>query len=677
MAMNLSSAAIVRRLLAVGLLAALVAALPAAGLSAPTAEATPQARGYWLVVRSERDGEWRSYVVRPDGTRLTPLVPRVAGAATEAAAVSRDGSTIAYQDSYEGPHEGIYVSRANGTGLRRVVQQALFGALSPNGKTLAFEYGSPSRLDIIGTDGRGRRRLGSGSLERIDWSPNGKALALIPYSTGSRNTVVVRPLRGRERTLARGFGLSSPSWSPDGRWIAYSRAFREDRRNGLYVVRPNGREPHRVAKGLSFVFSWSRDGKRLAFGIGTSGDVGIVGVNGRGFRRLHLRGLGLIDALRWSPDGRQLILGAPGTVRKEGTAEANRIWIVGTNGRGLRPVTRMVGAFDLVGLTRAAPVLKPAAPLLPSERVIAADTVATGTPIADLSADGSRVAFVVQWTAADCDHVVVWNPGTRALDRFTRPVGCPIRSGVRLFDVELAGSRAAWVSASGCGNFCDIVMRSATLAQRSPRALTSDSEEQGTDLDYHLRGDDELLVFNDRSRLVRIGGGSEKCAEGGGSAAICRTIRQGAHAAAVDSASAGRIAIRERDAVAVVDEGGALVRVFPFAPDEVSAARLDGDHLAVARSGGLDVYSVATGQGELQRSLPSGYELVDVDGGVAVLRRENSLILLQLGDGRSRTLTLPRGPVLADLEAPGLYYSYTSEEGSGRVVFVPRPALVP
>jgi len=32
--------------------------------------------------------------------------------------------------------------------------------------------------------------------------------------------------------------------------------------------------------------------------------------------------------------------------------------------------------------------------------------------------------------------------------------------------------------------------------------------------------------------------------------------------------------------------------------------------------------------------------------------------------------------VLADLEPPGLYYSYATEDGGGRVVFVPRAELL-
>lgn len=658
----------VRRLLAASIFTTLVAAIPAAVLHTQAAQATALARGYWLVLASPRDGLTRPYSIRSDGSRLTPLAPRVGGTYMQPTAVSRDDSTIAYWDLHDGPHEGIYVSRANGAGLHRVVQKGWFAGLSPNGKKVAFTSGYPSRLFVIGTDGRGRRRLGKGTDDRVDWSRDGKALLLtVEAPRFPRMAIVVRSLSGRERVVVRGAWLGEARWSPDGRWIAYLRFHGEDRANGIYVVRPNGTGRHRVAQGSAFPYSWSRDGRRIAFAKSGQADVRIVGVDGRGLRRLRLRGVGsTINGLTWTPDGHSLIL------------DTSQIWIVGANGRGLRRVTKMVGGFELVGWTRAAPAGPPAPPLLPSERVVAPNTIATGTPIADLSADGARVAFIVKWTAADCDHVVVWTPATSALDRFTRPGSCPDppggHSGVSVYDVELAGSRAAWVSASGCGNFCDFGMQSATLSQRSPSVVETISAESDTDFDFHLHGHGELLVFNDGSRLVRIGAGTQKCQESA-PRSRCTLLRRGAHAEPADSVSGSRIAVREPAAVAVLDEHGAVVRVFPFASNEVRAARLDGDRLVVATRSVLEVYDVATGMGVAQQPLPAGYALLDVDGGIAVLRHEASVMLLSLDDGRSRTFTPGARPVIADLEPPGLYYSYSTPEGSGRVVFVPRPQL--
>jgi hypothetical protein len=51
-------------------------------------------------------------------------------------------------------------------------------------------------------------------------------------------------------------------------------------------------------------------------------------------------------------------------------------------------------------------------------------------------------------------------------------------------------------------------------------------------------------------------------------------------------------------------------------------------------------------------------------------------MLLRLDDGRSYTLAPGGEPALADLEGPGLYYSYATGDGGGRVAFLPRAQVL-
>lgn len=82
-----------------------------------------------------------------------------------------------------------------------------------------------------------------------------------------------------------------------------------------------------------------------------------------------------------------------------------------------------------------------------------------------------------------------------------------------------------------------------------------------------------------------------------------------------------------------------------------------------------------SGQAVVQRQLPTDSVLLDADRGIAVIRRPQTIMLLRLDDGRSSTIA-PRTELLhADLEPRGLYYSYTTDDGGGRVVFVPRSEL--
>lgn len=655
----------VPRLLVAVASAAVVATLPASGLPAPAAGGTPQARGYRVVVTSNRDGVKRGYSVLADGSHLAPLLPR--GRRLVPVAVSANGRTVAYMKvgTEPDPTGAVYVSRGSGAGFRLIARRGYAPSLSRDGRLLAF---TTKDLWIAATDGRGRRRLERcGSCAMLDWAPGGKALVFDEWGgtdDASRYDIVVQPLHGKRRRLVRvhtddvdgGF----PSWSPNGRWIAYIDDG-NDRPRGLWVVRPNGSRLHRVAAGFGFSYAWSPDGRRLAFVRGyIASGVSIVDPGGHE-KRLRL-GVA-VAAVAWSPDGRELLLAA----RAGGDPE--QIWAVGTDGRGLRRLTSG-GSNTLLGTTRMPPMLPAAAPVPSSERVASAATVETTAPIADLSADGQRVAFLVGKTLTDCHHAAVWTPGATSVERFALQAPCWYPRDA-LIEVELAGSRAAWIAhRKGGYPGGEYALTSATLAEPTPWTVSLRGLERGQVWDYHLRGHGDFLLFNDGSRLVRIGTGSEMCDGGRAATNRCATLKRGAHAAAVDSVSGGLIAIREPDAVAVLDLQGNVVRLFPFAPGGADAARLDGGRLVVWRFGALEAYDVGTGALELSRPVPAGYRLVDADGGVAVLVRDDTALLVRLGDGASRTFT-PGGPIVAELEPTGLYYAHRVGNG-GRLVFVPR-----
>jgi Tol biopolymer transport system component len=621
-----------REALAGTLVAAVLVGSSLEAQSASAAKSSGLAASYWLVLASDRDGTNRAYSIRPDGSRLTPLLPKSRSHPPQA--VSANGRVVAYNDGY--------VSRADGSGLRRIGKGGWSMALSRNGRSLAFT--APDGIWLVGTNGRGRRRVVSGRWTfEPDFSPDGKAIAYSSF-VGDDEYVFVKPLRGKRRRLGLG---KRPKWSPDGRWIAYAGS------DGARVVRPNGTQRHRVAQG-AVAFSWSPNGKELAF---DAGYLGVVGAAGGQVRKIDTHGLEPSFPV-WAPDGRRLFVTLTG-----------QLWTVGRDGRGLRRLTG-AGGNAALGWTRLAPIQPRAKPLPPTERVVDGRTVATRKPVSDLAADGARAAFVTA-SPIDCDHAAVWTPASKAIARFDFPHLClPTSTGSGIYDLELAGSRAAWVHYGG-GNTWEFRLKSATLTDREPVQLSFASGDAGTYWPYGVRGDGDVLVFNDAGRLVRIGGGRERCQESGGGPSVCTTIRRGVHAAPIEAVSGQLIAVRGAREVAVVDIRGALVRVFPLT---VTVARLDGEHLVVARGGAMERYGVQSGTLLESRPIPSGYKLVDVDGGIAVLQRPTAIRLLRLGDGRSLTIER-RGPMFGDLEPPGIYYSYAVGK-TGRVVFLPRAELM-
>src|SRR5205807_8197255 len=156
---------------------------------------------------------------------------------------------------------------------------------------------------------------------------------------------------------------------------------------------------------------------------------------------------------------------------------------------------------SLVGWTLLAPILPPAPPLPPTEAVVSADTVATRTPVKELSADGSSVAFVAKATERDCDHVAVWTPTAGSLRRFGR-LPQPCVSYPTPIDVAvLAGSRVAWVPNDGVQ--CDLPLVVASFADPTPVVVGRHACSVSA---FHVHGDGDLLVFDGGSGLQRVGG---------------------------------------------------------------------------------------------------------------------------------------------------------------------------
>src|SRR5436190_2224997 len=268
------------RQLATATAAVVVAVVAGGGAEATAGRATESAGGYRIVLGSNRDGYERAYTVRADGSRLTPLLPQ--SWRLEPLAVSGDGSMVAYARTDRfGSSSGIDVSRADGTAPRRLVTERVDGfALSRDGRLLAYTGRKPG-IWIVGTDGRGRRRLTTNGGASLDWSPDGRSLALVRY-VGDAVALVVQPLRGTRRVLAWGSSFASPRWSPDGRWIAYSTDSA-----AIRIVRTNGPGRRLIAR-MADEYAWSPDSKRLAYGVHYGKDVAVVDVRGRS-RRLGLR----------------------------------------------------------------------------------------------------------------------------------------------------------------------------------------------------------------------------------------------------------------------------------------------------------------------------------------------------------------------------------------------------
>jgi Tol biopolymer transport system component len=133
-----------------------------------------------------------------------------------------DGKRIVFTGTNDHGTTDIYARRVDGSGtVHLLVEDARQPAVSVRG-VLAFVSGN--KVYVQRPD---RQRLVTSGVSP-DWSPDGKRLVIIrPRATGTTNSDFGRiyTVRLNGHGLKRVGGqddASSPVWSPDGRWIAYS-----------------------------------------------------------------------------------------------------------------------------------------------------------------------------------------------------------------------------------------------------------------------------------------------------------------------------------------------------------------------------------------------------------------------------------------------------------------------
>lgn len=150
------------------------------------------------------------------------------------------------------------------------------------------------------------------------WSPDATRMAfrwLDPE--GDVGVYVAEADRSDPQLLAS--EAATPSWSPDGRSIAYTKL--ADDTKGLWIADVeaalDGRsEAHRQVTSVSTTTveefpSWSPDGTRLIFNSQRAGnsDIWVVNVDGTGLRNLT-RHPALDSPASWSPDGGHIVFGS-------------------------------------------------------------------------------------------------------------------------------------------------------------------------------------------------------------------------------------------------------------------------------------------------------------------------------------------------------------------------------
>jgi Tol biopolymer transport system component len=222
-------------------------------------------------------------------------------------------------------------------------------ALSSLHGGIAFSHGDD--VWVAHANGRRARRLTRRRGPEFDpsWSPDGRRIAYRDSRRGiNRNDEIY--VMNADGTHARNLTRSpynewSPSWSSDGELIAFYSA-------ELYVMRPDGTGARPITRVEGEYPSWSADGQRIAFmsaqpgahGSDPNYDVFVANRDGS-----HLRQLtdwpGEDGWPTWSPDGRSIAFST--THRPDGYGRY-RLYVMDADGSHKRQITRGVsGGFPV------------------------------------------------------------------------------------------------------------------------------------------------------------------------------------------------------------------------------------------------------------------------------------------------------------------------------------------
>lgn len=205
---------------------------------------------------------------------------------------------------------------------------------------------------VMRADGTGMRVLRRGGVAAgvmgLAWSPSGRRLAFTTsggdiWAMDADGSHLVR-LVAADQISAKAF--SSLSWSPLGRRIAFTAASTQGRPD-IWLLNADGTTPHRLLatpNHSELQVDWSPYGDRLAFAdpIEWFFRLYVMDTNGRQLRAINPGWFFQAAMPRWSPQGNQLVfMGWLASLSESSPTQmrGTEIWATPVNGRYPRQLT--------------------------------------------------------------------------------------------------------------------------------------------------------------------------------------------------------------------------------------------------------------------------------------------------------------------------------------------------
>ncbi len=174
---------------------------------------------------------------------------------------SPDGERVVFANKDERGQTSLYIVNRTGENLRMLFEGPNFSgptsivgaAWSPDGKTVAFAMATTELFEyeifLINADGsEPPQQLTTGLLGitgSLDWSPDGRYLLI---SAGPPNDKDIFNLDLQANVITRltyGGNNNSPSFSPDGQYVAYN-SLRNNGQADIYIIRADGTDERQL-----------------------------------------------------------------------------------------------------------------------------------------------------------------------------------------------------------------------------------------------------------------------------------------------------------------------------------------------------------------------------------------------------------------------------------------------
>ena len=271
-------------------------------------------------------------------TALVLIVAAMASGCGADKAQPTGGKFLVYTRHLNSDAQALWIAHLDGTHARQLVRHGLFGAVSPDGRWVAYskclvarercETGNvPFALFLIATSG-GKARLIARSTTFPSWSPRSDRIVGL-----RKNVLVSVSLDGKIKQLEKSPAIEGWSFSPDGKWLVYAEARQHTKcASDLFVVPVAGGDKRRITRGRDMFPIWgphsiafSRYPKSCAY----ARRIWRVQPDGSGVQQVtatppessRLGGYYGFDAIGWTPDERTLLAG----LATEWGAEAIRV----------------------------------------------------------------------------------------------------------------------------------------------------------------------------------------------------------------------------------------------------------------------------------------------------------------------------------------------------------------